>query len=185
MKYMSRVTDPRDIEARLLDLAHTTTVKLTAPVLAYYAPCSVADAQAVLDDLAARDVLSMDVDDNGAVIYEMIGRQQLPPAVTAARVRGAEPTLATRRPQQALARYEHGPRSAVLAGLLSVWIPGAGHLYAGRVAAAILWFLAVGAGYVLILPGLLLHLFCIFSAASAVRLRAAPVRYALPPSVAA
>jgi hypothetical protein len=172
-----RITDSRDIEARLLDLAHTTTVKLTASVLAYYAPCSIADAQAVLDDLAARDVLSMDVDDNGAITYDMKGRQQLP-----------APAVPHRRPQPqhyGLVRWESAPRSSILAGLLSVWIPGAGHLYAGRVAAAIIWFLAVGAGYVLILPGLILHLFCIVSAASAARLRTEPARYALPPAAAA
>jgi TM2 domain-containing membrane protein YozV len=176
MRHVPRITDSRDIEARLLDLAHTTTVKLTPSVLAYYAPCSIDDAQKVLDDLAARDVLSMDVDDNGGISYEMKNRQQLPAAVAAPR---------RPQPQQALVRWESAPRSAILAGLLSVWIPGAGHLYAGRVAAAIVWFLAVGAGYVLILPGLILHLFCIVSAASAARLRTEPARYALPPAIAA
>lgn len=173
---MPRITDSRDIEARLLDLAHTTTVKLTAPVLAYYAPCAIEDAQKVLDDLAARDVLSLEVDDDGAISYEMKNRQQLPPAAAPRRPAA---------PSQALVRWESAPRSAILAGLLSVWIPGAGHLYAGRVAAAIVWFLAVGAGYVLILPGLILHLFCILSAASAARLRTEPARYALPPAAAA
>jgi TM2 domain-containing membrane protein YozV len=177
LKHVPRITDSRDIEARLLDLAHTSTVKLTATVLAYYAPCAIDDAQKVLDDLAARNVLSMDVDDDGGISYEMKNRQQLPAAVAAPR---------RPQPQQnALLRWESAPRSSILAGLLSVWIPGAGHLYAGRVAAAIVWFLAVGAGYVLILPGLILHLFCIISAASAARLRTEPARYALPPAAAA
>ena len=35
-----RLTDPADIERRLLELAHTTDAKLTAPALAYFAPCS-------------------------------------------------------------------------------------------------------------------------------------------------
>ncbi|MBA3395711.1 MAG: hypothetical protein H0T89_23910 [Deltaproteobacteria bacterium] len=56
--------------------------------------------------------------------------------------------------------------SPTLAAAFSLFIPGAGQLYAGRAAAAILWFLAVTAGYALILPGLVLHLFCIVSAAS-------------------
>lgn len=43
------------IERRPLDLAYTTTAKLTATALAYYAPCSIDDATLVLDDLAARD----------------------------------------------------------------------------------------------------------------------------------
>jgi TM2 domain-containing membrane protein YozV len=64
-------------------------------------------------------------------------------------------------------RRELGQRTAspALAAFLSLWIPGAGQLYAGRAVAAVLWFLVVGAGYALILPGLLLHLFCIASAA--------------------
>ena len=52
--------------------------------------------------------------------------------------------------------------------------------------AAIVWFLAVGAGYVLIVPGLILHVFCIFSAASAARqVGAPPPRYQLPAARAA
>jgi TM2 domain-containing membrane protein YozV len=57
--------------------------------------------------------------------------------------------------------------SPIVAAFLSVIVPGAGQLYAGRVIAAFLWFFAVGMGYVLILPGLVLHLFCIASAVSA------------------
>ncbi|HLL24291.1 MAG TPA: hypothetical protein VK427_19305 [Kofleriaceae bacterium] len=168
---MQRLRDSSAIEARLLDLAHTTTAKLTAPILAYYAPCSIDDAQRVLDELAGRDLVTMEVGDDGTITYELRGRQQLPrPAAPA-----ALPTATALVPQH---RPQHQP-SALVAGLLSVWIPGAGHLYAGRIVSALLWFLAVGAGYVLILPGLVLHLFCIVSAASAARLRA-HVQYQLP-----
>lgn len=166
---VQRITDPRAIEARLLDLAHTTTVKLTAPVLAYYAPCSIEDASRVLDDLASRDILSLEVEDDGGLHYEMRGRQQLP---AHAHVPVAPP--------RALVVRQEPPRSALLAALLTFWIPGAGHAYAGRYLAAVMWFLAVGAGYVLILPGLLLHLFAILSAASAARLSGGPARYQLP-----
>ena len=65
-----------------------------------------------------------------------------------------------------------------------MWLPGAGHLYAGRFLAAVLWFLVVGAGYALILPGLILHLFCIASAASAApRVSAPPERSLLAAAV--
>ena len=165
---VQRITDPHAIEARLLDLAHTTTVKLTAPVLAYYAPCSIEDASRVLDDLASRDILSLEVEDDGGLHYEMRGRQQLPAPAHVA------PAYA---PPRALVVRQEPPRSALLAALLTFWIPGAGHAYAGRYLAAVIWFLAVGAGYVLILPGLLLHLFAIVSAA---RLSGGPARYQLP-----
>ncbi|MBX3158058.1 MAG: hypothetical protein KF773_18970 [Deltaproteobacteria bacterium] len=72
--------------------------------------------------------------------------------------------------------------SPLIAALLSLWIPGAGHLYAGRVLSAILWFLVVGAGYVLILPGLVLHLFSVASAANAARLAEPPMRRMLGPA---
>src|ERR1051325_11326870 len=81
-----RITDASAIEARLLELAHTTEAKITAPALAYFAPCSFDDAGRVLDDLAARDRLSMEIEDDGTIVYHMPGRQKLalppPPRTT-------------------------------------------------------------------------------------------------------
>lgn len=163
------------IEARLLELAHTTDVKITAPVLAYYAPCAIEDAAKVLDSLASKSIVTMEVDDNGVISYELIGRQKLSSLPT------PPPPMPT-----ALVHHRPAPRpSALLAGLLTVWLPGAGHLYAGRLLAAIIWFLAVGAGYVLILPGLLLHIAAIFSAASAARQVGTTIQYQLPQARAA
>lgn len=156
---MTRIKDPSAIEARLLELAHTTDAKITAPGLAYFAPCSITDAQKVLDDLTSRDQLTMDVEDDGTIVYQMPGRQKI-----AAPPRRLMPAVETRT----LVPFtrDHGA-SPLLAAVLSIFIPGAGHLYAGRFVAAILWFLVVGAGYTLILPGLILHLFNIASAANA------------------
>ena len=57
-----------------------------------------------------------------------------------------------------------------VAALLSFIIPGAGQLYKGNVGAGILWFFAVGLGYILfIIPGIILHIICIVSAASSDR----------------
>jgi len=148
------------IEARLLELSHTTDVKITAPTLAYYAPCSIENAQKVLDDLTAKDQLQMDVQDDGSIVYEMLGRQKLPENLRPLR---REVGLVPAPPQRLLRARASNP---LVAALLSLWIPGAGHLYAGRVVAAVLWFLVVGAGYALILPGLILHMFAIVSAAA-------------------
>jgi TM2 domain-containing membrane protein YozV len=155
---VTRINDPSAIEARLLELAHTTDAKITAPALAYFAPCSIADASQVLDDLTARDQLSMDVEDDGTIVYRMPGRQKM-----VAAPRRLAPAVETR----ALVPLRESGASPALAAVLSVFIPGAGHLYAGRFVAALLWFLVVGAGYALILPGLVLHLFAIVSAANA------------------
>ena len=153
----NRITDAGAIEARLLDLAHTTEAKLTAPALAYFAPCSLDDAGRVLDDLAARDRLSMEIEDDGTIVYHMPGRQQL--AASPAPL----PVLVP-----AVQRITHGP-SPLLAAGLSALIPGAGHLYAERPIAAILWFFIVGLGYTLLIPGLVLHMFSIASAAASAR----------------
>jgi TM2 domain-containing membrane protein YozV len=53
-----------------------------------------------------------------------------------------------------------------IAAVLSLIIPGAGQMYKGQVGWGIVWLLCVSAGYaLLILPGLILHLFCILNAA--------------------
>ncbi|MAG32710.1 MAG: hypothetical protein CL908_17660 [Deltaproteobacteria bacterium] len=45
-----------------------------------------------------------------------------------------------------------------IAAVLSVLLPGLGHVYAGRLLAGGLWFLAVSFGYwAILVPGLLLH----------------------------
>jgi TolA-binding protein len=53
-----------------------------------------------------------------------------------------------------------------VAGLLSLIIPGAGQMYRGKVGAGLLWLVCVLLGYLLIIPGLALHVICIFNAAS-------------------
>ena len=167
---VQRIKDLGAIEARFLELAHTTDVALTAPALAYFAPCSIEDADRVLDDLATRSVVTMEVRDDGSIVYELPGRQRFAPRPAAlapvAPVAPMGPPATHALAPIAPGRYGASP---VLAALLSIWIPGAGHVYAGRVAAAILWFLVVGLGYALIVPGLVLHLFCILSAATSAR----------------
>lgn len=54
-----------------------------------------------------------------------------------------------------------------VAGLLSFFIPGVGQLYKGSIGTGIVWFFAVPLGYVLfVLPGIILHIICICTAAS-------------------
>jgi hypothetical protein len=176
---VQRISDRDAIEARLLDLAHRTDVKLTAPALAYYAPCTIEDASRVLDELASRDVLAMEIQDDGSIVYELRGRQKIAEL--------APPRAVAPVALQPISRTGIDRVNPIIAGLLSLWIPGAGHVYAGRIAAAILWFLVVGLGYVLILPGLVLHLFSIVSAANAARLANSPVvvhQLAPPPPAA-
>lgn len=157
MPNIPRTNDPAVIEHRLLDLAYTTDAMITAPLLAYYVPCAIEDAERVLDRLAGEGRLQLEVDDDGNIHYVVPNRQR----------------MALPRPQHALVRHEqealeqrHAPNAAA-AAVLSLIVPGAGQLYAGRPVSAVTWFVLVTIGYLLlIVPGILLHILCIASAAS-------------------
>ena len=157
-----RTENPDVIEHRLLELVYTTDVPITPMALAYYAPCSLEDAEKVLDKLAARDRIQLEVADDGAMTYVFPNRHRLTPHER------PQLSLARLRPE-VLTAPDRRPASPLVAAGLSLLIPGAGQLYAGSVLSAILWFLLVSAGYTLILPGLILHLFCIAAAAGAAR----------------
>lgn len=54
----------------------------------------------------------------------------------------------------------------LIAGVLSVLIPGLGQLYKGQLIRAVLWFCMVGVGYfLLVVPGIILHVLCVLGAA--------------------
>lgn len=54
-----------------------------------------------------------------------------------------------------------------IAAVLSFLIPGLGQLYRGKILRGLLWFLAAVIGYAaFIVPGIVIHLLCIFAAAS-------------------
>ena len=158
----ARTSDPAVIEHRLLDLAYTTDSVITPSLLAYYAPCSIEDAEKVLDTLVAQDRLRLEVDDDGNIRYEMPNRVRI------------ESPRAQLRPSHALVRHVEAPMimqptpNAAVAGVLSLIVPGAGQLYAGHPLSAVLWFVVVSIGYLLlIVPGVILHALCIAQAASA------------------
>jgi TM2 domain-containing membrane protein YozV len=157
-----RTENPAVIEHRLLELAYTTDAQITAAALAYFAPCSLEDAEHVLDNLAARDRIHMEVSDEGTISYAFPNRHKLAP-----RIEPPAPPHLIRRGHIPLAIRSGREASPLLAAVLSLLVPGAGQLYAGNVVTAILWFVLVGASYTLVLPGILLHLVCIATAASA------------------
>ncbi len=69
-------------------------------------------------------------------------------------------------------RYDYEPDVFVrrapspgIAAVLSVLIPGLGQVYNGRLLAGGLWFLATTLAYsAVLLPGFLVHAFCVWSA---------------------
>lgn len=57
--------------------------------------------------------------------------------------------------------------NAGIAAVLSLVIPGAGQMYKGQVSAGIWWLIGVAAGYsAFIVPGVILHIACIYNAYS-------------------
>lgn len=55
-----------------------------------------------------------------------------------------------------------------MAALISLFVPGLGHLIIGKPFQAILFFVVVIIGYIcLVIPGIILHLICIVDAARA------------------
>jgi len=167
MPMIPRTNDPAVIEHRLLDLAYTTDSVITAPLLAYYAPCSIADAERVLDRLCSEARISLEVDDSGNMHYDVPNRQKLPrPRSSQVYAPYASPYALMRR-EPALLETRHAPNAAA-AAILSIIVPGAGQLYSGRPMSAIAWFVLVSMGYLLlIVPGVMLHALCVASAASA------------------
>lgn len=69
-------------------------------------------------------------------------------------------------PQPVYVRAVHRPSDGI-AAVLSLFIPGAGQIYKGKVLGGIGWMVATFIGYLaLVLPGLVLHLVCIINAAT-------------------
>ncbi|MDB4958843.1 MAG: hypothetical protein JWO36_6412 [Myxococcales bacterium] len=159
MPTMPRTSDPAVIEHRLLDLAYTTDTVITAPLLAYYVPCSIEDADRVLDRLTTENRLTLEVDDDGNVHYAVPNRQRISPPLR-------QQAIVRRDPMELQAHTPH----PLVAAVLSAIVPGAGQLYAGRPLSAIAWFTIVTMGYLLlIVPGVVLHILCVASAAGATR----------------
>ena len=53
------------------------------------------------------------------------------------------------------------------AAVLSLFIPGAGQIYKGRISVGLSWLISVVAGYTLmVFPGVILHIICIYKAYS-------------------
>jgi hypothetical protein len=100
------------------------------------------------------------------------------------RILPAAPVSANTPPQMAAAPLAHGDSqtggnvvvinqppvrlwSPGLAAVLSFFVPGLGQVYKGQFINGVFWFVFVSMGYVaLILPGLVLHFFCVLGALS-------------------
>lgn len=125
-----------DFEVRFLEFAYKTTTTLNVPAVAHALRMPTAEVSDRLEDMAARDVIGRDVDDEGNVFFTIPGRATERPA--------AHPPLERVEPRGALADVTApSDGTAVTALVLNIIIPGAGSLVAGRtsqgVAQLVLW----------------------------------------------
>lgn len=136
-----------DFEVRFLEFAYKSSATLNVPSVAHALRMPTAEVSDRLEDMAARDVILRDVDDEGNVFFNIPGR--------AAAHAPANPPLATRAPAGPMAHVSAPLEgTAVAAMVLNVIIPGTGSLVAGRVAIGVaqlmLWIVGVPLSFVLI-----------------------------------
>jgi hypothetical protein len=150
-----------EFEQLVLKVLFETDVPVTAAHVAYLGRISVRTAERHLARMVEHGTLLVRTSTAGVVEYVYPGRKPISTALTHASV-GPPPVSAgesfflTLRPRP----------SPVTSVLLSLLIPGAGHIYAGRAGAGVAWMATTLMGYACcFLPGLFLHGLCLVSAA--------------------
>ncbi|HEY2748838.1 MAG TPA: hypothetical protein VGL86_29660 [Polyangia bacterium] len=114
-----------DFEVRFLEFAYKSTATLNVPSVAHALRMPTAEVSDKLEDMAARDVIGREVDDEGNVFFTIPGRPTERPS--------ANPPLArTAAPGQMVHVSAPSDGTAVTAMVLNILIPGVGSLVAGR-----------------------------------------------------
>jgi TM2 domain-containing membrane protein YozV len=161
--------DFEELEQLVLKVLFETDVPVTAAHIAYLGRISVRQAERHLARMVEHGTLlvrtgstasSTASSTEGVVEYYYPGRKPIaaasstavgPPAITL-----IDPFLISLRPSP----------SPITSVLLSMLIPGAGHIYSGRAGSGVAWMATTLMGYAcFFLPGLFLHGLCLVSAA--------------------
>jgi hypothetical protein len=180
-------------ERLVLRVLFETQEPLTTPHLAYLAGISVQKAERYLGRMVEQGTLTPRLGANEVIEYTFAGRREIDKERRLAdrewrgllRSAGAKAGVnGERRPDLGLElggetsgaegdgvdgpADEETEANSATAVLLSVLVPGAGHIYAGRSGAGVAWMATTLAGYACcLLPGLFLHGLCLVSAAHA------------------
>jgi hypothetical protein len=161
--------DFEEFEQLVLKLLFETEVPVTAAHTAYLGRLSVRGAERHLARMVEQGTLLVRTGPEGVVEYYYPGRKPLvPPAAAgtgypAAGFSAGPPPIVIGDPMLQPLRNNHSPATAVL---LSMLIPGAGHIYSGRAGTGVAWMATTLMGYACcFLPGLFLHGLCLVSAA--------------------
>lgn len=160
--------DFEDFEQLVLKVVFETDLPLTAGHLAYLGRISVRSAEKKLARLVEQGTLTVRTNAAGTVEYVFPGRR---PAPAGAADLPGPPSLPLGSlaglgalGDVSLALRPRVNRAAAVA--LSMLIPGAGHIYAGKTGAGVAWMATTLMGYACcFLPGLFLHGLCLVSAA--------------------
>jgi hypothetical protein len=170
-------------ERLVLRVLFETQDPLTTPHLAYLAGIPVQRAERYLGRMVEQGTITPRLGSSETIEYVFAGRRQIDKERQTAdrqwrgllRSAGARP-LGPVGDGVDLVDPEEQPASvgddqeanAATAVLLSVLVPGAGHIYAGRSGAGVAWMATTLVGYACcLLPGLFLHGLCLVSAAHA------------------
>ena len=147
--------DFAEFERLVLRVLFETNVPLTATHIAYLGGLSVKAAERHLARMAEEGSLLLRANADGQVEYYFPGRRALGPNPASEEAASI-----------AAEAFRHQSQSPLTAVLLSMLIPGAGHIYSGRSGAGVAWMASTMAGYAcFFLPGLFLHGLCMVSAA--------------------
>jgi hypothetical protein len=157
-----------EFEQLVLKVLFETDVSVTAAHVAYLGRISVRSAERHLARMVEQGTLTVRTNNAGIVEYVYPGRKPLSARVMTTEVAAVGPPTITAGEGFFLTlRPRPNPVTAVM---LSMLIPGAGHIYAGRPGAGVAWMATTLMGYACcFLPGLFLHGLCLVSAAQSRR----------------
>jgi hypothetical protein len=153
-----------EFEQLVLRVLFETDVPITAAHVAYLGRISVRTAERHLARMVEHGTLIVRTSAAGIIEYVYPGRKPIQasghlPTTTAI----GPPPISIGESFFLTARPKHSPVTAVM---LSMLIPGAGHIYSGRPGAGVAWMATTLMGYACcFLPGLFLHGLCLVSAA--------------------
>jgi len=151
-----------EFEQLVLKVLFETDVPITAAHVAYLGRVSVRTAERHLARMVEHGTLMVRTSAAGIIEYVYSGRKPILAAGVTSNAIGPPP-ISIGESFFLTARPKHSPVTAVM---LSMLIPGAGHIYSGRPGAGVAWMATTLMGYACcFLPGLFLHGLCLVSAA--------------------
>src|SRR5262245_44761250 len=152
-----------EFEQLVLKVLFETDVPVTAAHVAYLGRISVRTAERHLARMVEQGTLNVRTNNAGIVEYVYPGRKPLATSVSSNDLTVGPPPISVNENFFLTLRPRPNPVTSVM---LSMLIPGAGHIYSGRPGAGVAWMATTLMGYACcFLPGLFLHGLCLVSAA--------------------